>query len=213
MNYEYIYQNNQLLSHHEVVIPSLLRLIDVHVQTLAEKNKKLRILDLGSGNGSLSNFLTQKGYDVVGVEESTSGIEMACKNFLDCQFIQGSNYDLPHHKLGEKFDLIISIEVIEHLFYPKELLRSAKRYLKPGGRLILSTPYHGYLKNIALSVSGKMDKHFTCLWDGGHIKFFSVATLKELLESEKYEDIQFTFAGRFPYLWKAMLCSSTPIYE
>ena len=103
------------------------------------------------------------------------------------------------------------MDVIEHLFYPKELVRSARRCLKPGGRLILSTPYHGYLKNIALSVSGKMDKHFTCLWDGGHIKFFSVATLKELLESEQYKDIQFTFAGRFPYFWKAMLCSSTLI--
>ena len=166
---------------------------------------------MGCGNGSLSNFLTQKGYDVVGVEESKSGIEIAIKNFPNCQFIQGSIYDLPYHKLGEKFDIIISIEVIEHLFYPKELVRSAKKCLKPGGRLIMSTPYHGYFKNIALSISGKMDKHFTCLWDGGHIKFFSVATLTELLKSEKYEDIQFIFAGRFPYLWKAMLCSSTPI--
>lgn len=213
MNYEYAYQSNQNSHNHDYTIPLLLQLIDRHVQTLAEKKKKLRILDLGCGNGSLSNFLTQKGYDVVGVEESKSGIEIAAKNFPDCQFIQGSIYDLPYHRLEEKFDIIISMDVIEHLFYPKELVRVARNCLKLGGRLILSTPYHGYFKNIALSVSGKMDKHFTCLWDGGHIKFFSVPTLTELLESEKYQDIQFTFAGRFPYLWKAMLCSSTPIYE
>jgi hypothetical protein len=73
----------------------------------------------------------------------------------------------------------------------------------------LTTPYHGYLKNLALAISGKMDKHFTALWDGGHIKFFSVVTMKSLLISEGYEDIKFKFAGAIPYLWKSMLCSST----
>jgi hypothetical protein len=38
--------------------------------------------------------------------------------------------------------------------------------------LIITTPYHGYLKNIALSVSVKFDHHVNPLWDGGHIKFF-----------------------------------------
>ncbi|MDB9347403.1 methyltransferase [Nodularia spumigena] len=55
-----------------------------------------------------------------------------------------------------------------------------------------------------------MDRHFTALWDGGHIKFFSVSTMTELLELEGYGDIKFKFAGRFPYMWKSMLCSSTP---
>ncbi len=42
-------------------------------------------------------------------------------------------------------------------------------------------------------------------------EFFSVKTLTILLESENYTDINFKFAGRYPYLWKSMLCSSTPI--
>jgi hypothetical protein len=45
--------------------------------------------------------------------------------------------------------------------------------------------------------------------DGGHIKFFSVPTMKDLLKSENYTNIKFKFAGRFPYLWKSMLCYST----
>ncbi|MFM6158500.1 MAG: hypothetical protein ACKPE3_36850, partial [Sphaerospermopsis kisseleviana] len=47
------------------------------------------------------------------------------------------------------------------------------------------------------------------LWDGGHIKFFSVKTLKNLLTTEGYTNIEFKFAGRILYLWKSMLCSST----
>ncbi|WP_424099132.1 class I SAM-dependent methyltransferase [Moorena producens] len=172
------------------------------------KSTKNRILDIGCGNGSFTNFIAQQGYEVVGVEESESGIQLASDNFPDCQFIQGSIYNLPYTELSDKFDIVISLEVIEHLFYPKELVRAAKKILKPHGRLIITTPYHGYLKNLMLAVTGKMDKHFTALWDGGHIKFFSVNTLTTLLESENYTDINFKFAGRYPYLWKSMLCSS-----
>jgi hypothetical protein len=47
--------------------------------------------------------------------------------------------------------------------------------LSPGGVAFISTPNHGYLKTLALAVTGKMDAHFTASWDGGHIKFFSIA--------------------------------------
>ena len=179
-------------------------------EILPPPNKqKPRILDIGCGNGSLSNFLAQQGYEVVGVEESESGVKLANQSFPSCRFIQGSIYDLPYSELGDNFDIVIAVEVIEHLFYPKELVRSSKKCLKPNGGLILTTPYHGYLKNLVMAATGKMDNHFTALWDGGHIKFFSVPTMKDLLKSENYTNIKFKFAGRFPYLWKSMLCYST----
>lgn len=53
-----------------------------------------------------------------------------------------------------------------------------------------------------------MDSHYTALWDGGHIKFFSVKTLSQLLQEAGFKDLQFKFAGRFPYLWKGMLVSA-----
>jgi 2-polyprenyl-3-methyl-5-hydroxy-6-metoxy-1,4-benzoquinol methylase len=163
-------------------------------------------LDLGCGNGSFSNFLADRGFEVVGIEESLSEIELAQQTYLNCQFIQGSIYDLQLPELEHTFDLIVSAEDIEHLLLPRELPRVAKRFLKPGGHLIVTTPYHGYLKNLGLSLLGKMDSHFTVLWDGGHIKFFSVSTLKQLLISEGFSNPQFKFAGRLPYLWKSMIC-------
>ena len=205
--YEYYYQNHSLGHHHDYLIKPLMEMISGSVSPQHNQPNN-RILDIGCGNGSFTNFIAQQGYEVVGVEESESGVKLARENFPDCQFIQGSIYDLPYAQLKDKFDIIISLEVIEHLFYPKELVRAAKKVLKPNGRLIITTPYHGYLKNLMLAVTGKMDRHFTSLWDGGHIKFFSVKTLSTLLESEKYTDINFKFAGRYPYLWKTMLCSS-----
>jgi 2-polyprenyl-3-methyl-5-hydroxy-6-metoxy-1,4-benzoquinol methylase len=206
--YEYEYQSSNQSHHHLYLIKPLMEMISEYNYHL-ENQQKLRILDIGCGNGSLTNLIAQQGYEVVGIEESESGVKFASQTFPNCHFIQGSIYNLPYAEIGEKFDIVIAAEVIEHLFYPKELVINAKKCLKPNGRLILTTPYHGYLKNLMLAVSGKMDKHFTTLWDGGHIKFFSVATMNALVESESYTDIKFKFAGRFPYLWKSMLCSST----
>ena len=78
-------------------------------------------------------------------------------------------------------------------------------FCRRGGEIIISTPYHGYLKNLALALSGKLDAHFTALWDGGHIKFFSRNTLETLLVESGFEVTDFIGAGRWPYLWKSML--------
>lgn len=201
--YEYQYQDSTLIHTYSYLAVPLLSMLSKKAKS------KARVLDLGCGNGSLSHMIAQQGYEVVGIEESTSGIAIARLNFPDCQFIQGSIYDPPKAELLNAFDVVIAVEVIEHLFYPKELVRLARKLLKPGGQLILTTPYHGYLKNLILALSGKMDNHFSVLWDGGHIKFFSVPTLSQLLEAEGYTNIHFKFAGRLPYLWKSMLCSAS----
>jgi 2-polyprenyl-3-methyl-5-hydroxy-6-metoxy-1,4-benzoquinol methylase len=208
--YEYPYKDSDLTNAHSFLMGPLLSMLP---KPAAPQGKKLRVLDLGCGNGSLSNAIGRQGYEVVGIEESAQGVEIATKSFPDCHFIQASIYDLPYDALPNSFDAVISVEVIEHLFYPRQLVRAAKKCLKPNGILIITTPYHGYFKNFVLSVSGKMDAHLHALWDGGHIKFFSVKTLSGLLETEGYHRFEFKFAGRLPYLWKSMLCGCSVASE
>lgn len=71
--------------------------------------------------------------------------------------------------------------------------------------MIISTPYHGYVKNLVLAVTGKLDNHFSALWDGGHIKFWSKKTLYRLLQEQDFEIEFFLGVGRLPLLWKSML--------
>lgn len=203
-DFDYIYNNDNLTHAHSYILPQLLSMLPKSTNL-----KALRLLDLGCGNGSLSHVISQQGYNVVGIEDSESGVAIAQENFKDCHFIEGSIYNLPYTDLESAFDVVISVEVIEHLLYPRELLKAAQKCLKPNGTLILTTPYHSYPKNLVLALSGKMDKHFTVLWDGGHIKFFSVETLSILLKEAGFTNIKFEFAGRFPYLWKSMLVSCT----
>ena len=168
----------------------------------------LKIADLGCGNGYLAGLLAGRGHRVSALDSSEDGIRIAKEAYPAIDFRCLSLYaDLVSH-IGADYDVVISSEVIEHLYDPRAFLRNAHAIMKSGGTLILTTPYHGYLKNLAMAVSGKLDKHFTVTWDCGHIKFFSVRTLTEMVAKQGFHNIRFKFSGRVPYLWKSMvLCA------
>lgn len=163
------------------------------------------VLDLGSGNGTMLRDIAALGPTVVGVEPSESGVEQARRNCPKGRFYRAGVYDDPAMVEESDFDMVISTEVVEHLFYPRELPRFACAKLRTGGLFLVSTPYHGWLKNVAISLVGKWDSHHTPLWDGGHIKFWSRVTLGRLLEEEGFEVIGFHGCGRVSYLWESMI--------
>ncbi len=169
----------------------------------------LSVLDLGCGNGALAQLLHQWGYTVVGVDPSPSGIAAARQRCPSLAFHQATATpaEIEALELGH-FNLVLSTEVVEHCYAPRQWAAAAFNALRPGGLLIVSTPYHGYVKNLALAASGKLDAHFTALWDGGHIKFWSRRTLSTLLIEAGFEPIAFRGAGRWPWLWKSMLIAA-----
>ena len=197
---EYAYRASAASCAHEYLFPAIKRL----VQSLGEKGT---VLDLGCGNGSLSHELSKLGFEVYGIDSSHSGIHIAREAFPGVQFSQGDvEQDLsPNPFHTESFDIVVSTEVVEHLYRPRRLVQNAFRLLKPAGHFIISTPYHGWLKNVVLALSGKMDNHFTALWDGGHIKFWSRETLSGLLTEQGFGDLRFVGTGRVPYIWKSMI--------
>jgi 2-polyprenyl-6-hydroxyphenyl methylase/3-demethylubiquinone-9 3-methyltransferase len=81
--------------------------------------------------------------------------------------------------------VVISLEVIEHCPSSREFIRAFRSVLQPGGLGMFSTSYHGYWKNLALVASGHFDSHFDPLWEGGHLKFFTLAKLRELLHEAR----------------------------
>jgi 2-polyprenyl-6-hydroxyphenyl methylase/3-demethylubiquinone-9 3-methyltransferase len=141
---------------------------------------------------------------VTGIDVSESGVEIARRAFPHLRIEVGSAYADLAARYG-LFPLVISLEVIEHLYDPRLFARNLFAIVEPGGTALISTPYHGYLKNLALALTGKLDKHFGALWDGGHIKFWSLLTLRSLLEETGFSDIAFVRVGRFPPLAKSMI--------
>jgi 2-polyprenyl-3-methyl-5-hydroxy-6-metoxy-1,4-benzoquinol methylase len=163
-----------------------------------------RVFEIGAGIGFVASRIAATGIEVVAIELSHSGVEIARRNFPAVQMHVGSAYDDLASKYG-KFPLVISLEVVEHLMEPRLFAKSVFDLLEPGGCALISTPYHGYLKNLALAVSGKMDAHFTALWDGGHIKFWSPRTISALLSEAGLLVKRIHRVGRIPALAKSMI--------
>ena len=168
-----------------------------------------RILDIGCGNGKLCSLLArQTDSYVVGIDRDEVGIELAREAYPSIAFYQKSLDSDPLELLdsvGEKFDLVVSTEVIEHLYSPSQMVRFASEVLNPSGKILVTTPYHGYLKNLCLSLANKWDRHLNPLWEGGHIKFWSKRTITQLFEEGNFELCSFKGVGRCRYLWMSMI--------
>jgi 2-polyprenyl-3-methyl-5-hydroxy-6-metoxy-1,4-benzoquinol methylase len=162
------------------------------------------IFELGCGNGATANQLSLLGYKVTGVDPSIEGIQIAKESFGCCHFAVGSAYDDLAAQYGT-FDVVVSLEVIEHVFYPRQYAATIAKLLRPRGCAIISTPYHGYLKNLVLTLTNKWDSHMDPLWDLGHIKLWSRSKLSQLFEEVDLHETSFHRVGRIPQFAKSMV--------
>ncbi len=185
-------------------------LAEVLLRVIQAQPDVTTVCDLGSGTGYLSSRLGSLGYRVTGIDASDRLLAVANEHFASDRvtFRRGIIGEDALEALAPAggFDLVVSSDVVEHLFHPKSLVDSAFKIARPGGYLVLGTPYHGYLKNLAIAALGKWDENHGVHWDGGHIKFFSVRTLRDLVRSAGYTDERFVYYGRVRWLWMNMIC-------
>jgi len=163
-----------------------------------------RVCDLGCGVGAFTSALAAQGFEVHGIDPSLSGIEVARVAYPEIHFEAGSTEEDLTERFG-KFQAVTSLEVIEHVYAPRQFAMRVFDLLEPGGVAVISTPYHGYLKNLAIALLGEYDRHYTALWDYGHIKFWSIETLGRLLAEAGFQDVKFIRVGRIPPLAKSMI--------
>lgn len=187
---------------HSYLLPAVQQLLEHQAEGLAEPER--RLFDLGCGNGSVTAWVHDLGWSVIGVDPSENGIMHARVAYPHITIQRGSAYDDLATQFGT-FPVVLSLEVVEHLYDPRRYAQTLFSLVEPGGIAIISTPYHGYLKNLALALTGKMDAHFTALWDHGHIKFWSIASLSTLLTEAGFKDLRFNRVGRVPQLAKSMI--------
>ena len=164
------------------------------------------VLDAGCGDGNFAADIAEAGYQVCGVDLASTGIDIARSRGVG-NFQQASLYDDLRGVFSvDSFDAVISVEVIEHLYDPRAFVARVHEALRPGGTFIVTTPYWGYAKNIAMAVTNRMDGALTPLWDGGHIKHFSRKTLTELLVEQGFTVRAFDGDELRPrYLWRGMV--------
>jgi SAM-dependent methyltransferase len=100
-----------------------------------------RVLDVGAGQGSNVAYLRARGVDAVGIEPNPRSVEV-CQN----RGLPVTYGDLETVELEEgSFDAVLLDQVVEHLLNPVGVLKLAVRALRPGGRLMVTTPNAGSL--------------------------------------------------------------------
>ncbi len=104
-------------------------------------------LDIGCGDGAYAAFLASQCQYVLGVDADYEAIRLAKskaaqEKTTNCGFMQApiSKIDLENLGVRDKFDLIYSMDVIEHLPQPEELLQAAIKIVKPTGLVLIGTP-------------------------------------------------------------------------
>jgi len=168
-----------------------------------------KILDIGCGYGSVSEELIKKGFEVTGIEINDKAIEkLKQKGFKvlkrDINKALNINY---------KYDVVMILDVLEHVFDPLFLLNEAKKVVNSGGFLIITVPlYFDFLDRIKIFFTGNIIsldnlcygkdiyKQFKT-YNYDHIRFFrpkDVLEMEEILglELDKLEYVPTSYQGK-----------------
>ena len=113
---------------------------------LVEKYGAQSVLDVGCAQGTLALLLAERGHRVLGVDIRQAFLDYARTRWEhgDVRFLAANIFDRPD--LGT-FDLVFGNQIIEHLVYPADFLRTLASYVRPGGVLVVSTPNHDYFRS------------------------------------------------------------------
>ncbi len=129
---------------------------------------KDKVLEVGSGKGAFAKHLTTKDY--IGLDFSINAKKMAAKNGITIENEMIQDYAKKHQ---EKFDIVVSFQVLEHVSDPKVFIESKLETLKIGGRLIMAVPSEdSFLKYVSNGILN-MPPHHVTRWSDYTFKFIA----------------------------------------
>lgn len=167
----------------------------------------LPVLDAGCGQGVFSLFMLDLGYKVFGIDISYKAVRDAARTISDGYFGLASLEDGLPFKEGY-FAAVWCSEVMEHIFDVYGVLAELNRVLARHGMLVLTTPYHGFLKNLAIALTG-FEKHYNP--NISHIRFFTRKSLADCLGGAGFEIVKCNGVGRWKPFWMSHFVVSRKI--
>jgi methionine biosynthesis protein MetW len=143
------------------------------------------VLDVGCGDGQTSGkWLSENGRQYVGVDISANAVDEARQSGLEAIKIEDASV-LPFD--ADSFDVVVCVEVLEHLFDPQRAIKNISRVLKPGGIFIATVPNTVYWRNRAdFFLLGRWNPLGDTLsvkqpWRDPHIRFFTIPSMRRLI--------------------------------
>lgn len=163
------------------------------------------ILDIGCGEGDFGELIKrQSNAEVWGIELSSQAAEKA-RVRLDRVYegnIELDQFDLPE----EYFDCIVFNDVLEHLWYPWDVLKQMRKLLKNHGYVLASIPNIRYLGQVKkLMLQGDWDYEPWGILDRTHLRFFTLKSVKKLFEQTGYTVMSIEGKDSIGFRWKFYL--------
>jgi len=170
-----------------------------HRTLVEEARRYARVLECGCATGFLSRLIAENGGpDLVGIELDPAAAEEAARH---CRRVVVADLRDPGWaaQVGERFDLVIFGDVLEHLSDPAATLRAAGAVLAPEGRLLVSLPNVAHWTIRAKLLLGRFDYRPTGIMDVTHLRFYTRKSAVAMFASAGYRQIWFkpVFHGRF----------------
>ena len=144
-----------------------------------------RTLEVGCGSGGTLKWLKESGYctETYGLELFSDAADIA-KQHADCIIVGDAEHLIDRVFEGMSFDLILCLDVLEHMVDPWSFVRKLQRLLAPTGRVIFSIPNVRNIKVILpLIFFGRWQYEPEGLMDSTHLRFFTRSSALELASS------------------------------
>lgn len=168
---------------------------------VAAAGERPRVLDLGCGDGRIAGLLAAAGGEVTGVDPSEIALERARASHPDLRFLApAADGSLPLP--DGSFDVVVCINVLEHVADTQRLMSEARRVLAPGGRLAVAVPYHGRVEGAWSALTS---------FERGHdpleptLRFYTRRSLAALLHQFGYGEVELAARGRLPLFRRLLL--------
>ncbi len=151
----------------------------------------LEVLDVGCGRGCISEFLTHRGCHVYGVDPSSESVKLAAERAiregLAIDYRLGSAEQLPYE--DHKFDVVVCVDVLEHVEDSAQAIREMARVLQPGGYFLFDSINRTWTSRVVKVwlLEALLRRHPKGAHDWR--KFIRPAELKQQLESHGFMDI------------------------
>lgn len=162
--------------------------IDIATKLLERGN---RLLDVGCGNGVLGYIAKNSYKEVYGIDISENALKIAKRRGVIAKKVNINYEKIPFE--DKYFDAVVCLDVIEHVFEPRNLIKEISRIMKFNGILIISSPNIRNWKHLFdLVVLGKFPKTAddSDHWDGGHLHYFTYGDVENILKKNNIKVIE-----------------------
>jgi len=152
---------------------------------LSPFRKTGKILDIGCGYGYFMEVAKEKGWEVHGLEISEEAVAVCTEKGLHVKSgaLENVNFE------SESFDVIISIEMIEHLSFPKQFVEKSYDWLRKGGMVYLTTP------NFNAFWRYRLKEQYDVIEYPNHLSYFTTKTLKNVFVDQGFKYLDITSTG------------------